>query len=303
MGILQDIIREATAKDGDVPRMLRLCLVLGKRLAHEPLTRWVQQELEGYAVDATLPHYRKFRCRNRGVFENVAARATRDIPLSVLPEALRPHYEVAAIHDGVGELAHLLSGSAEKGALQIPWPPELAYVHGSELMTNAQCIKAWREISAAELAGMLDQVKTRVLGFALDIESEAPNAGEIPGTDQQIKEERVAQIFNTNITGNVQNLANASQAFAQTAAAGISQGDLQGLLAALRNQGLSTDDAEALKDAIHEDKSAGVVQGMGDAVKKWTGDMVTRAATGTVEMGLQKLTDVAVPALRAYFGI
>lgn len=303
MGVLQDIIKEATAKDGDVPRMLRLCLVLGKRLAHDQLTRWVLQELEGYPLDAALPPSRKFACRNRGVFENAGGRVTLDIPLSALPDALQEHYATAEIRDGVGELAHLLAGGEGKATLHIPWPPELAYSHASKLSPNAQCIGAWREISRAELAGMLDQVKTRVLGFALDIEREAVDAGDIAGTDHQLKEERVTQIFNTNITGTVQNLANGSQAVSQTVTTGLAQGDLPALLAALRTQGVPPEDVETLKDAIGEDEASGVSQGMGEAVKKWTGDMVTRAATGAVELGLQKLTDTALPAIRTYLGM
>jgi hypothetical protein len=85
MGVLQEIIREATTKDGDVPRMLRLCLLLGKRLGHTPLITWVQHELEGYPQDVVLPSYREFRCRSRALFENFARRETIDIPLSFIP--------------------------------------------------------------------------------------------------------------------------------------------------------------------------------------------------------------------------
>lgn len=305
MGVLQDIVAEATAKQGDVPRMLRLCMVLGARLGHAPLSQWAQQELDGYQADDQLPDYRLFSCRNRGVFEVPGRRETLDISVAVLPEAHRPFYERAQIRAGVGQLADLLARADGKSdsALRMPWSTEMAMQFGSKMSTNADCIRAWTEISSSELAGLLDQVKTRVLGFALGIEAEAPDAGNIAGTNLVLKEERVAQIFNTNITGNVHNLANGSQSFSQSASSGVSQGDLAALLAALRAEGLSSGDSEALKDAIHEDQSAGVAQGMGNAVKKWTGDMVTRAATGTVEMGLQKLTDVALPALRAYLGI
>lgn len=301
MGVLQDIIREATTSEGDVPRMLRLCLVLGKRLNHQPLTQWVQQELEGYPRDASLPLYRKFGCRNRARFENDAGGATHDVPISALPESLQPHYATALLHESIGELVHLLSKSDGKGSLEIPWPPELTYKFVAKLSPNARQVRAWREISPAELAGMLDQVKTRVLSFALDIEREDVNAGNVPGTDQQLKEERVTQIFNTNFTGNVQNVANGSQHFTQTATTGVTPGDLASLMSYLRAQGLAEKDAASLKEAIDADQKAtpsGEKQGgIGDAVKKWTGDLVTRATTGAVEMGLQKITDMVVPAV------
>lgn len=300
MGVLQEIIREATTKDGDVPRMLRLCLLLGKRLGHAPLTTWVQHELDGYPLAAALPSYREFRCQNRGLFENFRYRVTLDIPLSFLPKDLAKNYQFAEIRDGVGELAHLLMAGKDKGALQIPWIPEVALFYLKDMAEGGYCVKAWSEISASELAGALDQIKSRVLGFALDIELEAPTAGDIVGTDHLLlKEGKLKQIFNNNITGTVQNLANGSRDFTQSAATGIQAGDLPGLLALLRDQGLPERELASLNDAIEADKT----DGMGATVKKWMGDLASRAATGAVAIGLDKVTAVVMPALTGYFSI
>lgn len=80
MPLLQDIIGEATAKSGDVPRKLHLCLVLAKRLKHQPLEQWARYELGGYPVDVLLPTYRSgFRCRNRGLYEHFAGRRILEV--------------------------------------------------------------------------------------------------------------------------------------------------------------------------------------------------------------------------------
>jgi hypothetical protein len=303
MGVLQEIIREATAQDGDIPRMLRLCLLLGKRLRHVPLTTWVQHELEGYPSDAALPSYRNFRCRSQGIFENIRYRATLDIPLAALPEAMRERYLTAEIHDGVGELVHLMKAGQDRGALHIPWPPEIAMLYLNKLAPGAHCVRAWSEISVAELAGALDQIKSKVLGFALDIEQEAPNAGDINGTDHLLlKEEKLTQIFNTNINdgGTVQNLANGSENFTQSVTTGIQPGDLPALLTALRAQGLAENDVSSLQDAITADKEE---SSMGGAVKKWIGDLASRAATGATTIGLDKVSSFIVPAISAYLGL
>jgi hypothetical protein len=297
MGVLQEIIREATAKDGDVPRLLRLCLLLGKRLGHTPLTTWVQHELEGYPSDAALPAYREFRCLSRGLFENMRARVILDIPLSFLPEDARRRYETADMRDSVGELTHLLSKSKDHGGLQIPWAPEL-FPLLSQLTPGSHCVRAWSEISVAELAGAIDQIKSRVLAFALDIEQEAPDAGEISGTDPLLKEEKLTQIFNTNITGAVQNLANGGQNFTQSSNTGIPSGDLPALLTRLSDSGVPEKDLASLKEAIEADKEIGI----GATVKKWMGDLASRAAVGAAEIGLDKVTAVVMPALTGYFG-
>lgn len=154
----------------------------------------------------------------------------------------------------------------------------------------------------AELAGALDKIKSKVLGFALDIEGEAPDAGEIPGTDHlRLQEEKLTQIFNTNINdgGSVQNLANGSQNFTQSVTTGIQAGDLPALLTFLRTQGVPESDVASLQDAINADKEVG----MGGTVRKWIGDLASRAATGAVTIGLDKVTSLIVPAISAYLGL
>jgi len=301
MGVLQEIIREATTQDGDVPRLLRLCLLLGKRLKHAPFTTWVQHELEGYPLAAELPSYRHFHCRSRGLFENLRYRATLDIPLGFLPDELAKSYQSAEIRDGVGQLTHLLKAGQETGqALHIPWLPEVPLLYLKNMTNDGHCVRAWSEISVSELAGALDQIQSRVLGFALDIEQDAPNAGEIAGTDHLLlKEEQLTQIFNNNITGTVQNLANGSHDFTQSVTSGIQTGDLPGLLALLRNQGLPEPELAALNEAIEADKDVG----MGATVKSWMGDLASRAATGAVAIGLDKVSAVVLPAITGYFGI
>jgi hypothetical protein len=56
----------------------------------------------------------------------------------------------------------------------------------------------------------LDAIRTRILNFVLEIEAEAPSAGEAPLNSNPVPQERVQQIFNTFITGNVQNVATGS---------------------------------------------------------------------------------------------
>jgi hypothetical protein len=167
------------------------------------------------------------------------------------------------------------------------------------MQPDFDCVRAWSQITAAELAGALDQIKSRVLGFALDIEQEAPNAGDIPGTDHLLQEEKLTQIFHTNIPGPVQNVANGSQNFTQSATSGIQSGDLPALLARLSDSGLPQTEVQSLREAIEADKDVG----MGATVKKWMGDLASRAATGAVEIGLDKVSAVVLPAITGYFGI
>ena len=300
MGVLQEIIREATEKDGDVPRMLRLCLLLGKRLRHAVLTTWAQCELEGYPLSVELPKYRQFRCRNRGRFQNIAHSVTLDIPLSHLPPEFATKVQLVWMRDGVGELAHLLEvGKDPTKTPAVPWPPEATLLYLQNMAEGAHCSSAWSEISVSELAGALDQIKSKVLGFALDIELEDPTAGDVPGTDHlSLKEDKMTQIFNNNITGTVQNLANGSSDFTQKATAGVQTGDLTALLTLLRDQGLPDNELETLRAAAETDSK----DGLGTKVKEWAGDLASRAVTGAAQIGLEKISTIVLPAITDYLG-
>ena len=305
MSLLNEIIAEATAKTADVPRMLRLCMVLASRLKFDPMLVWVREELEGYPAEVELPEYRVLRVRNKGRFIG-RVQGVLDLPLFLIPESLRPHFEQAEIRDGVAEYEHLLAGLASAdgtGGLEIPWPAGMAVKYASSYVVDGQCIEAWREISPAEVAGMLDKIKTKVLAFALQIEAEAPNAGEIESPAASIEERRVSQIFNTTINGSVQNYAAGATSINQVAVGGsVQAGDLDSLLTALRSAGVADADLEELQEALEEDGRSGAA-GMGEAVKGWLCGLAAKAALGAASIGSDVVSGVVAQAIVAYLGI
>lgn len=211
------------------------------------------------------------------------------------------------MRDGIAEYLHLLDGvsgqDGNRGALQLPWPPEFALKYASEYVHHGQCIKAWCEVSAAGVAGMLDKIKTKVLAFALQIEAEAPNAGDIESPAASIEERRVSQIFNTTINGAVQNYAAGASSINQVAVGGsVQAGDLDSLLTTLRSAGVADADLEELQEALEEDGRSGAA-GMGDAVKGWLGGLAAKAALGAASIGSDVVSSVVAQAIVAYLGI
>ena len=69
------------------------------------------------------------------------------------------------------------------------------------------CVQAWKVIPSTKLEGIVDIVKTKILNFVLEIEVINPEAGEAKLNSNPIPQEKVSQIFNINISGNVGNLA------------------------------------------------------------------------------------------------
>ena len=287
MALLDDIIDAATSKDGDVARLLRLCMVLGSRLKYAPLTEWAKGELEGYPIDRPVPAYRVFGVRNRGRFMG-HYQGVWDIPLRVLPEALQPHYEKHEARDSIAEFAALVKNSTGDSTPRIPWPAELGVRYATHVR-GSQCVEAWMELPPASLANVLDQVKTRVLDFALQIEEELPASRDIAEISGSIKGATVPNIFNTTILGNVQNLSQGDTGTTQVATAGIAAGDLEALISALHNVGVADQDVVSLRAAAQVSESSAGTEGRAVAVRKWLTDFTGKSVQGVATNVVSKL--------------
>jgi hypothetical protein len=76
-------------------------------------------------------------------------------------------------------------------------------------------MNAWQVIPINALITILSEIRNRILNFVLKIEAEAPEAGEAALNSTPVPSEKVQQIFNTTINGNVGNLATSSHNFKQ----------------------------------------------------------------------------------------
>lgn len=289
MALLDDIIDEATSKDGEVTRLLRLCMVLGSRLQYEPLTEWATWELEGYRGEQSLPSYRVFAVRHRGHFMG-SFTGVFDIPLRVLPESLRAHYEHHEERSAIAELVNLASSYDGTNSPRIHWNPDMAATFASKLVSGSQCVQAWTEISPASIVGVLDQVKTRVLNFALKIERELPASRDVAEISGSIKGSSVPSIFNTTILGGVQNLSQGdTTGTTQVANSGVAPGDLEGLISALRAAGVADADVSSLRVVVKQEATGPGPDGKGSAVRKWLSDFAAQSAQSMASGVVAKL--------------
>jgi len=100
-----------------------------------------------------------------------------------------------------------LVANTKGGTLQEPWSPDLVKFAAQNVYEGMGCVQAWKEISKQSIVAALDAVRNKVLSFVLEIESENPAAGEAPINSNPLPQEKVTQIFNNFIAGNVQNFA------------------------------------------------------------------------------------------------
>lgn len=208
MSLLRQIQDAAIDSSIDLPMLLRKCKVLAARLGNEDFKRWIENELSGYDRKEDLPDYRILNVNSKGHFSGAFGSGLRnaDIPLMCVPEDFRENLGHSYLMQPVAAIASLVSEN-QTATVQDPWNPDLVAHFGREIYERMVCMQAWRVIPGPALVAALDSVRTRVLNFVLEIEAQNPAAGETMPNEKPLPQETVQHIFNTNIIGNVQNLA------------------------------------------------------------------------------------------------
>lgn len=212
MSLLRDIqdLASSSSKDIELSTLLRKCKILATRLNHPGFKSWVENELNGYNDVSSLPSYRVLKVISKGHFSTWGNSILTNIQIHthVMKEKHEKYVKKAHIMQGIGSLENLLS--KEGSIFQAPWDSKLLAIYASDFYNDMICIKAWQVISSSDIAGIIDTVKTKILDFALEIEAENPNAGDIEMNSNPIDQNKITQIFNTTINGNVQNVATGS---------------------------------------------------------------------------------------------
>lgn len=186
MKLLDDIIDAATDDKVPIGNLLRKCLVLERQLKNEKFRTWLNLELDGYNRDkeGEFPDYRVFNCINRGDFVGMAVRmSSHPISLHVMDERDRKMLEKVHLH----QPAASYEGRPEKdNNAVLPWNPTVTAKYQSKIMKGGDpvLITAWQEIPGSVLVGLLEQIRTRVLRFALELQDilpkDSPDATMVP---------------------------------------------------------------------------------------------------------------------------
>lgn len=259
MSLLRQIQDAAIDSSVGLPTLLRKCKVLAARLGSEEFKRWIEYELSGYLSKDQLPDYRILSVNSKGNFCGAYQMIVRnaDIPLLCIPEDLREAFSHCYLSLSVAAMESLVSDSKE-GTFEEPWNPDIVAHLGRNIYQHMNCMQAWKVIPKAAVVAALDTVRTRVLNFVLEIEAENPSAGEAALNSNPLPMEKVNQIFNTYITGTVQNLAPGSSNFQQTATY-AEQGNTEvfsQLLEAIKGAGLQSEASRSVEVAVEEMQAA-----------------------------------------------
>lgn len=208
MSLLREIQKDAVNSNVSVSDLLRKCKILAYRLGNEEFKSWVEFELNGYEFDHLVPEYRIIYVGSKGHFVGSFGKSfnNADIPTHGLPEDLRKICTKASFTNPIAALESYAAND-KNGQLTQSWNLAILAKYGSNMYSDFNCIQAWKVIPIASVIGIIDTVKTKILNFVLEIELINPEAGEAELNSNPIPQDQVSQVFNINISGNVQNLA------------------------------------------------------------------------------------------------
>lgn len=304
MSLLRDIQAAAVDQHADIATLLRKCKILAVRLGNESFKEWVDHELNGYNNRKDLPKYRILQTQSCGHFSGPYGREIKNAPIppSCLPDKFREFATTSYLMSPISSYASLINTKDRINARE-NWPADIVAHFGQNIYEGMNCLSAWKVIPYNALVALEDTIKTRVLNFALEIEGEAPDAGEASPNAPPLPQEKVSQVFNTFISGNAHNIATGSSHVTQSGNVIVMPGDFESLRKHLVSLGIQASDIKDLDSAIQKDKRAQGKLALGKRVQAWMGAMAGKAASGAWETGKSVAGTVLSKALSKYFGL
>ena len=305
MSLLKDIQKDAIDTNVDISVLLRKCQVLASRLGNKDFKAWVEHELNGYNSSYELPEYRIMKgMESHGDFLGIGWSQAKNMIIapSSIPQEYRKITSIVYLIDAI-KYYETLARESKASTVCEYWPADLVRYLNDKIINGMSCIRAWKVIPKFAIDSLLDTVRNRVLSFVLEIESEAPDAGEAPPNAKPITDERVGQVFNTYIQGNVASLNAGGQIVGQDIQITVVQNDLESLKNYLSSLGIGEPELKELDAAIQDDTHSGVKGKPGSKVTNWMTKMISKAGAGVWNIATTVAAELIAKALARYYGL
>ncbi|HEY1722228.1 MAG TPA: hypothetical protein VGG27_13370 [Magnetospirillaceae bacterium] len=290
MKLIDDIIAGVIDNREPIADVLRRCLVLAYKLKNDALKTWVEKELNGYQWTEPLPEYRKSSGVAKGHFLGSFSRVLHDQPLAAA--VLKPEHRHWATEIRLIQPVAAYETSDKLTNGTFPWPADLVVRYQSKFIEDFALNRAWLEVPASTMIGLVDTVRTRILTFALQIQDEIGNEDEAHSVEK-LPSAVIERIVNVTIYGGQNVIGSVDEINAPTVIAG----DPRSLQAALSALGLSDAAIAELEGSIHEDRSLASNDQLAQPGKK-TLEWISEAAVAVGTSGLKIGGAVAEEALR-----
>ena len=299
MRLLDEIIDAAADEKVPIGTLLRKCLVLQQQVKNEKFRAWLDRELDGYDQMEELPPYRVFNCVNKGLFFGIAMRLNdQPIPVHVMEEKDRKLIEKVYLHQPAASYEGRPDTSSDAA---LPWNPSLTTKYQTKFFRDSDLVlnRAWQEIPGSVLVGLLEQIRTRVLRFALELKDNLPPNVADP---QQVSPAVVERSVVNNIYGGNILIASHAENISQMAHTTIALGDLEGLKRALSTLGVTDEGLKKLEADIKADETNGQPS-IGPRIKGWLASIGQYLGKEGAKVGTDVMKKLATKWILQHYGM
>ena len=202
----------------DLSVILRKAKVLAFKLKNKEFKDWVENELNGYNDNDSLPEYRKVSTVANGNFINTSWHSKGvPIPLHNIPSEFHHHFNEIRLFQGVKELESLIDtiDKSNEDSLQSPVPAELLPLLSETIYQYMHCIGAWRVLTKAHITQIIETTRNALLNFILELSDRYPEIKSDSYSGEQIPNEQIQQVFNYYILGGKHQIVGSSNSINQ----------------------------------------------------------------------------------------
>jgi len=282
---------EATA----VPELLRRALVIAVKLGLDDVETWIKHELHGYQGVPQVPPYRKLQSRLQGWDREIGW-----VPVHTANPDKQKLLETVPVAQSVDQLVNLLA--QDKDTFEMPYSAHQRAALKEHFGIRSP-IELFRIVSRSQFAGILGEVRTRILSWTLELERQGILGEEF--SFSTVERQKAAMAPSIHIGGNFQGVLGdvSGSTLNQQMSMTFRGGDVQGLKDYLREQGLDDGALTELERAVREDPPPSAPGTFGAKVSAWMGQMLQRAASGTWAVGIGAAGNLLASALARYYGL
>ncbi|MGF6527635.1 AbiTii domain-containing protein [Variovorax sp. PvP013] len=163
--------------------------------------------------------------------------------------------------------------------------------------------RAWGKHSVGAMLQIFTEVRSRLLGLALQMSDRIPQEPRLEAIRAVAQEVAVSEIFRNAVFGSNTTIVVGGGSI-QGVTNNVTVNGLGSLMSALRAYGVQDTDMEQLKRAIEIDDACDDVKNkkLGPNVRNWIGSMVAKAGEGAWEISVSTAGGVLAAAIASYYG-
>jgi len=294
MKLIDEIIATASDSESSLAGSLRKCLILAFELKNAKLKDWVEKELNGYSKDDAVPEYRIATLHSKGNFFGAGGTRLTNRPLPLVTLKVKDwDWLQSRLLQPIGAYEALKDAGLESNP-KINWPPDLIAQYQCAFIDGFALSSAWQEVPISLILGLCEQVRNRLLRFALELRDEL---GRVDDRITAVPPTKVEAAIVNYIYGGTNVIAASASHFTQVGEIEVSPRDFNSLSAALMKLDIPRSEIEALKDAIESDKKT-----FGERTKDWLVHAGSKIGEAGLKMGIDVATSFIKIWLRKYFG-